>query len=154
LSLWDWASAAYAAPGTKALCLELQDRHGQCVSLLLWAAWAAQSGRVPTRSAVREAAILAAAWDTGVIGPLRQARRALGALPGPDESERRRLRDQVLSGELAAERALLAALGTLSPAEQGAPGQVLAALKAASAAWGAPVPRAGLASLAEAIEGA
>ena len=37
MSLWDWANRAYAAPRVQRLCLDLQDRYGQSVCLLLWA---------------------------------------------------------------------------------------------------------------------
>ena len=40
MSLWDWTLRAYAQPGVPEACLDLQDRHGQNTSLLLWAVWA------------------------------------------------------------------------------------------------------------------
>jgi uncharacterized protein (TIGR02444 family) len=54
--LWDWAVQGYARPGVEALCLELQDEYGQCVSFLLWAAWAGAEGRRIEAEALSEAA--------------------------------------------------------------------------------------------------
>ena len=75
LDLWDWANAAYARPGVEALCLELQDHHGHCVSYLLWAAWAAREGRELDAAALGEAVSLAGDWDAKALRPLRLARR-------------------------------------------------------------------------------
>lgn len=39
MRLWDWAVAAYGAPGVGEACLTLQDSHDQNVPVLLWSAW-------------------------------------------------------------------------------------------------------------------
>ena len=52
---WDWAVAAYAAPGVAEECLHLQDVHEQAVPLLLWAAWQAETGRAPDEEALEGA---------------------------------------------------------------------------------------------------
>jgi uncharacterized protein (TIGR02444 family) len=151
LSLWDWAGRAYAAPGVEALCLDLQDRGGQSVCLLLWAGWAAVGGRAPSAGTLAEAAGLARAWEGQVVQPMRAARRALKIVPGLAEDERERLRDQVKAAELAAERALLAALETLAPAGGDHPSDPAAALAAACLAWGAAAPPEALNTLAAAF---
>lgn len=66
---WDWVVAAYRRDGVQALCLDLQDRWGQCVPLLLTAAWAAGVGR-PFQGERLEAAIeTARAWSDVVVSP-------------------------------------------------------------------------------------
>ena len=45
MKLWDFAVAIHGEPGVDAGLLDLQDNHGQCVSYLLWAVWAARHGR-------------------------------------------------------------------------------------------------------------
>ena len=47
MRLWDWAIAAYGAPGVAEACLALQDSNEQNVPLLLWSAWVARTGRKP-----------------------------------------------------------------------------------------------------------
>jgi uncharacterized protein (TIGR02444 family) len=147
VSLRAWAERAYAAPGVADLCLELQDAHGQSVCLLLWAAWAG----APAPAALARAIALSRAWEAGVVGPLRTARRALKTIGGLDAPTRAALRAQVQAGELAAERALLTALEALAPPMADRPPDPLSALAAASAAWGPPAPHAALAALAKAL---
>ena len=96
MSLWSWAVQAYARPGVAQACLQLQDAHRQSVPYLLWAAWAAQSGRLVTPHALKAAAALAVQWEGAAVAPLRSARRGLKApLAGAAESEREALRETV-----------------------------------------------------------
>ena len=148
MALWDWVVRAYARPGVPEACLELQDRFGQNTCFLLWAF---QTGEVePARLA--GAAAAARAWDATALSPLRAVRRALKpALPPVDDAAREGLREAVKAAELRAERVLVETLERMSgDASRGASG--LAALVAASEAWGPPAPDAALASLAAALE--
>lgn len=107
---WDWAVAAYAKPGVAEASLSLQDEYGQCVPLLLWAAWAGEPACAP------EAALLARAW-LPVIEPLRGVRRRLKTeVSTGDESDRLALRSDVKAIELRAEKALMTRLAALIPA--------------------------------------
>ena len=157
--LWDWARAAYDAPGAQAALLALQDDHGQSVCLLLWAAWRTKAGEAPDKAALAQAAALARRWETEAVGPLRAVRRALkGAWPGLAEAEREGLRARVKACELEAEQRLLETLGAAWPPlpQPGRPPfmDMAAALAAAAAAWGgAPPPKALLAPLAHIFEG-
>jgi uncharacterized protein (TIGR02444 family) len=154
VKLWDWAAGVYAAPGVEAACLELQDRWGQSVCLLLWAGWAAGRDASPGAETVGAAAVLARTWEAEVIGPLRRARRALKRAPGLGEVERAALRTRARDAELAAERALLAALEALTPAPGAAGGPMAAVMARAVAAWGEPAPAEALLALAEALAAA
>jgi len=144
---WDWAVAVYERPGVAEACLRLQDAHGQCVPLLLWAAW---SGETQTLVAT-EAASRARKW-LEVIEPLRAVRRRLKTPVSPeDDNSRLGLRERVKATELAAEQALMIELEALTP-NRPAGRAVLPALLTVSAAWGGRVPVEVLARLADLLQ--
>ena len=148
--LWDWAVKAYASDGVGEACLHLQDAAGQNVPLLLWAAWAARTGRSPDADTLEAACDVARAWQEAAIAPLRVVRRAMkGRNPDLDDADREAVRAQVKAVELEAERRLLAALEGLSPPPGGAPRPVLEALIAVARQWSPMTPRPGLTALAE-----
>ncbi len=148
--LWDWAVRAWAADGVREACLHLQDAAGQNPPLLLWAAWAARTGRKPDADALEGACDIARAWQEAAIAPLRAVRRTLkGRNPDLEDADREAIRAQVMAGALAAERRLLAALETLAPPSEGAPRPVLDAMVAVARQWSPMTPRAGLTELAE-----
>lgn len=136
MRFWTWALEAYARPGAAEACLHLQDRFGQCVPYLLWAAWAAREGRTLDTGKLREGAELSRRWEAAAIEPLRAARRAMKpSVTGIDEGAREALRAEVKALELKAERQLIETLETLAP-EAGASRLPLGpALAAASEAW-------------------
>jgi uncharacterized protein (TIGR02444 family) len=75
--LWTFSLELYSQPEVEAACLALQDDHGLDVNLVLLAAWLARSGRgveAPLAQALRKRAD---AYQTEVMQPFRQARRAL-----------------------------------------------------------------------------
>ena len=147
MGIWEWALEAYGRPGVPEACLALQDAHGQNTSLLLWAVYAeAQDPAVLSR-----AAEAARAWEGVAIRPLREVRRALKApCPPIPDGARARLRADVNEAELRAERMLLEILEQMAGRASGG-AHALAALKAASAAWGTPAPAEALAVLAQAL---
>lgn len=150
MSLWDWALTAYAAEGVADACLELQDAAGQNVPLLLWAAWCAQTGRVPDTDALEAAGDTARAWQETAIAPLRAVRRALKPrAPDLDDVDREAVRSQVKAVELEAERRLLTALEALAPAPSGPSRPPINSLVAAARVWSPMTPRAGLVLLAD-----
>ena len=155
MTLWDWAVAVHQAPGVDPALIEIQDAHGQCVSFLLWAAWAAKMGRMLSPADLERGAALAVPWEREVTAPLRAARRALKpAWPGVDDGPREALRGRVKAAEFEAEERLVGALEAMTPAGSGAPGDMAAALVAASSAWTAPAPSASLRRLAQMFEAA
>jgi len=144
---WDWAVAVYERPGVAEACLRLQDAHGQCVPLLLWAAW---SGETQT-SVAAEAASQARSW-LEIIEPLRAVRRRLKTpVSRDDEKARLPLRERVKATELAAEQALMTGLEALVPGRAGGK-PVLPALLTVSSAWGGRVPVEVLARLADLLQ--
>jgi uncharacterized protein (TIGR02444 family) len=146
MALWDWTLEAYARPGVPEACLTLQDEYGQNTSLLLWAVWA----ETADAELLARAADAAHRWEATALVPLRAVRRALKPpLPPVADKAREGLRDDVKAAELRAERVLMETLEAMGHHQGGA--HALAALEAASAAWGKPAPANALAALAAAL---
>ena len=157
VSFWDWAVAVYGDAEVEDLCLDLQDAHGQCVPLLLWAAWCPRAGLRIDGDVARQASGLARAWSDEVIAPLRSVRRRLKtALNAGDDEARLPLRQAVKATELQAEKVLMAQLEALAPCGMPVPVFDLAAarldsLLAAAGAWSPGDPADVLARLTEAL---
>lgn len=144
MTLWEWAVAAYQSDEVPGICLGLQDKHGQCISYLLWGIWGA-----PDQQALEQGAKIARDWDARVLRPLREARNNLrDAQPPYDDRAREELREEIMSAELLAERVLMETLEKLAPRNSGDP---LEAAQSASAAWGQPAPREALQQLTAAV---
>jgi uncharacterized protein (TIGR02444 family) len=151
LSLWTRVLRAYADPEVERLCLRLQDDDGQCVSYLLWALWAEEEQRPVDEAAAARAAALARTFETGVLGPLRTARRALkGDLDGVAGARRAATRERIKGEELAAEELLVRSLEAMTPGPSAA-ANARGALTTASAAWSPNAPARRLAELASAF---
>lgn len=154
---WDWAVAAYGREGVAEACLELQDEHGQCVPLLLWAAWRGRSGAHITGDVAEQAAALCRIWSDEVIAPVRGVRRRLKTpLMDGDELVRLPLRENIKAVELAAERALMEQLQALPGESQDVPPPFLTALMLdfilkLAFLWSPDFPAEGLAKLCGAL---
>ncbi len=147
--IWDWVVEAYARPGVAEACLDLQDRQDQSVPLLLFAAWAAATGRTLNAEALEAAIDMARAWDGALVGPLRRLRRTLkAAIPDIDDDARLALREQVKAVELDGERRLLLALAELAPPPTASARPIMDGLVGAARAWSRVTPRHELESLA------
>lgn len=152
MRLWDWAVAAYAAPGVGEACLALQDSHEQNVPVLLWSGWVAATGRKPDAETIEAACDTARAWDSVVVAPLRSVRRTLKApIPDIDDGPREAVRNRIKALELEAERHLLEALEALAPAAVGPPRPAIDALVATARVWANVTPRPALIRLADAL---
>ncbi len=123
---WNFSLELYSADGAAEACLDLQDRRGCDVNILLFCCWLGASGR-PTLTADRLRLLLKAsnAWQAEVVKPLREVRRRLKdkswpeALPETVDAVRRRVADAELAAEHA-EQIKLAALHT-PPADRDRP---------------------------------
>ena len=106
-SFWDHSLRFYADPETQVACLDLQDRLGADVNIVLYALYRASRGDQLDISGVRQADHAVASWRNDVVRPLRQVRRALKPNPHllsvEDQSV---IRDGIKKVELAAEQAL------------------------------------------------
>jgi uncharacterized protein (TIGR02444 family) len=92
-SFWRWSLASY--PKVERGLLDLQDRFGADVNLILFCAWI---GRL-TPEALETAETAVRPWREDVVEPLRRLRRLLKQHP-----EAADLRDRVKAAELEAER--------------------------------------------------
>jgi uncharacterized protein (TIGR02444 family) len=147
---WDWALSAYARPGVAQACLDLQDEHGQCTPYLLWAAWAAQSGRGLDEAMLVKGADLAHRWEPVFIKPVRAVRRALKpVLDGVADDLREALREQVKAVELAAEKTLMLSLEALALVAPSGSVTVQQALEQATALWAPSAPKNSLMALSQ-----
>ena len=152
MSYWDWAVAVHGREGVDAALNALQDDHGQCVSYLLWAAWAAAEGRPLPPEILLQGSALAKHWEGAATMPLRSARRHLkGPAPPIPDAAREALREQVRKAEFAAERLLMETLESLAPEPEGASTPPADALIAAALAWSRNAPDAELRGLASLI---
>ena len=94
---WDFSLEVYMAPGVGEACLELQDRHGLDVNLLLFCLWVGASGRGALEDAeVRGLMSAVEAWHDEIVRALRGVRTRMkgGMPPAPDalaESLRQRV---------------------------------------------------------------
>ena len=149
---WNFSLELYAGDGVADACLDLQERRGCDVNILLFCCWLGASGR-PTLTADRLRTILKAsdAWQAEIVRPLRAVRRLLKDRPWPEalpetvDAVRRRVAD----AELAAEHAEQIKLASLhSPTATGRSRSACARRSAISAsmrcAWAwCPMPRTG-----------
>ena len=123
---WNFSLEIYAGEGVAEACLDIQDRRGCDVNILLFCCWLGASGR-PTLTAERLRTILQASdtWQARIVRPLREVRRQLkdqpwsAALPETVDAVRRRVAD----AELAAEHAEQLKLASLHapPADRDRP---------------------------------
>ncbi|MGH7072747.1 MAG: TIGR02444 family protein [Stellaceae bacterium] len=111
-AFWRFSRRFYDRPGVAGACLNLQDREGRDVNLLLYAAWLGLSGRGPLSAAdLARAEAALAPWRQEVIEKLRAARRRVR-----DEPDARELYAALKSVELMAERHQQNRLEALAPA--------------------------------------
>jgi uncharacterized protein (TIGR02444 family) len=108
---WTFSLALYARPSVSPACLELQDRYGRDVNLVLYSCWIGASGRgVLAEADLAAAETVAAPWRGAVIEPLRTARRSLKGVAGAET-----LYAQVKALELEGERGAHRRLAALAP---------------------------------------
>lgn len=124
MTLWDFAVDLYGQEGVAPACLEVQERFGTDVPLLLWAGWLAARQQAPDAAAIARADEAVAAWRNEVIHPLRAIRQRMKHGPAPAPSDRtEQVRDRVKAAELEAERLELELLEGFAGASEAAAAQ-------------------------------
>ncbi len=105
-TLWEFAVQLYGQDGVRDACLDLQDRCGLDVDLLLFAVWCAVAGPGQLDVvAFRDCIVLTAPWQDQVVRPLRAIRRSsAGAFAAIPEASSQAVASQLQAAELAAER--------------------------------------------------
>ena len=127
---WEFSLDFYARPGVSAALIELQDRAGLDINLILFALWHGLSGRGrldDERFGVADQA--ARTIQTEIVMPLRALRRRFRTDPDPDIQ---RLREAIKGIELDAEKIAQARLAGSAgpPATDVDPVECLAAAEA------------------------
>lgn len=103
--LWSFSLTTYTRPGVEPACLQLQSA-GINVCLLLCGLWLEQRGVACNEQRLQQLRNVAEPWDADVVRPLRALRMQWKAVATGD-AELNRLREQVKTLELEAERHLL-----------------------------------------------
>ncbi|MFC4353382.1 TIGR02444 family protein [Fodinicurvata halophila] len=104
MTFWDFSLLFYGRQGVADACLELQDRHGLDVNLVLFCFWAATCGKALGEEEFARLSQASRDWQAQVVQPLREVRRWMKR---PDLLEREdcvRLRESIKRQELEAER--------------------------------------------------
>jgi uncharacterized protein (TIGR02444 family) len=83
--LWDYATKIYGGQRVESALLELQDRFGFDVNMLLYAAWLAHSQQRLVTEHLIALEALVGEWRDQVVSPLRAARRKLRGTAGAGE---------------------------------------------------------------------
>jgi len=111
-ALWGFSLAFYALPGVAAALIELQDRDGLDVNLMLFALWLGITGRSRLdNDQLTKAEQVIGSIRTDVVEPLRTLRRNLKHSRDDDVL---RLREEVKKLELAGERLVQTRLARLA----------------------------------------
>ncbi|MDP2699869.1 TIGR02444 family protein [Thalassospira sp.] len=98
-NVWNFTVSLYGREGVAPLCLDLQERCGLDVNMVLFLLCLGQQGQAPHSIAALENAVRD--WREKVIVPLRATRRYLRGNPAPDIEK---LRERIKQDELAAEK--------------------------------------------------
>lgn len=108
-AFWTFSTTFYATPKVEATCLELQDRDGLEVNLVLFCLFAAQQHVRFERTSVQAMQNIGRVWGNEIVAPLRAVRRSLKVHEVGNEQVRI-LRKEVKRVELEAEKAMQGAL--------------------------------------------
>lgn len=106
-SLWDFALALYSRPQVSYSCLNLQDKYGVDVTLLLWCWWLEARQISLNTQMLKEAQQLIAPWVKNYVAPLRAQRRQLKLEFGTSDASIENLRQAIKQAELLAEKQVL-----------------------------------------------
>ncbi len=120
---WDYSLNLYQQPGIAQLCIDLQDRFGANVNLVLFACWVGNRGRRLDGSNLRAALAEISDWNKRVTQPLRSRRRALDPGRAGVAQEKQRLLAKELDAEREEQARLLNWFDTHSPSLPVAPAE-------------------------------
>jgi uncharacterized protein (TIGR02444 family) len=110
---WDYALQLYRREGVEAACLELQERHGLDVNVVLLCCWLASRGIAADEPVLRRFVESTELWQEAFVRPLRAVRGALkvalaqpepGSIPARWPELAAALRRRVLALEIDGER--------------------------------------------------
>ena len=104
---WNFSLEVYSGEAVSRSCIELQDRHGLDVNVLLFCCWIGASGRGRLQAdELKRLSVKVASWQRDIVMPLRAARRRLATgenLPIAPEDAASALRRRIADAEIEAE---------------------------------------------------
>jgi len=113
---WTFSLGFYRQGGVPEACLELQDRCGVDVNIILFLLWTATLRRHLVASETRTLADKVRAWQNDVVVPIRNLRRFLKTPPPLlDEGTAELFRTKIKAVELESERLQQEAMFALAP---------------------------------------
>lgn len=102
--LWRFSLWIYHQDAVAPACLQLQDRHGIDVNILLFMLWLGQHGQKVDLAVLKELSAEASDWHETVVLPLRCIRRALKNWGNPAQAEEiSNFREKIKADEIGAE---------------------------------------------------
>lgn len=96
---WEYSLNLYRRPGIAQLCIDLQDRYGANVNIVLFACWVGNRGRQLDDNSLRAAVAEISGWNKRITQPLRTRRRALDPAVTGAAQEKQRLLAEELDAE-------------------------------------------------------
>jgi uncharacterized protein (TIGR02444 family) len=153
---WRFSLGFYRLAGVAEACLQLQDRCGADVNIVLFMLWTATLQHRLRPDAVQALADKMRAWQTDVIAPIRNLRRLLKVDPLLlDKGNAEVFRNKIKALELEAERLQQEAMFALSAELKSEHAPVAEAARANIAAYqdviGQPFDAAGIDTLTKAL---
>ncbi len=100
---WDFSLAVWGREAVEPACLDLQERHGLDVNLLLFCGWAGRRGRVLDDADIARLIEAARPWREATVLPLRKLRKWLKGQSVAPGAAAGRLRERIKGDELQAE---------------------------------------------------
>ncbi len=134
---WSFSLRVYSAPGVSEECLELQDKLGTDVNVMLYAVWLGAVRGITLREGdLARIEEVVASWSANVVQPLRKVRRTMKAMPVIADPQLQTLRKRVADTDFFSEQIEQALLFQLTesfrhpkgPAETAAPMNILTVL--------------------------
>lgn len=112
---WTFSLKFYSGAGVSDACIELQDRCGADVNVLLFLAWLAAQKRRIAAADLKSIAAKTLPWQADVIAPIRALRRQLkGGAPLVEAAAGEAFRNKIKALELEAEQLQQAAMTDLA----------------------------------------
>lgn len=100
---WDFSLAVWGREAVEPACLDLQERHGLDVNLLLFCGWAGRRGRALDDADIARLIEAARPWREATVLPLRKLRTWLKGQSVAPGAAAGRLRERIKGDELQAE---------------------------------------------------